>query len=134
MWDRLKVRNRLFQLGLVENAGCPCCNMADETSQHLFFECNLSKHIWEEINKKLGIQNDCNLVSECYSEELFFRVSMQQHYIGSGDAEMSCLWNACIARPYQVVDRMFPDVYWRILNVMPVKVSQVDREWFRRMM
>lgn len=52
--DRLPVRQRLVSWGLNVPDTCILCNQATETRDHLFLECDYSKHIWTLVFSKLG--------------------------------------------------------------------------------
>ncbi|GKF43825.1 RNA-directed DNA polymerase, eukaryota, partial [Tanacetum coccineum] len=47
--DNLPTRFNLSSKGL-ENSSiiCPCCNTAAETTSHLFFSCDLGRHVWNK--------------------------------------------------------------------------------------
>ena len=51
--DRLLTRDKLQ--GLIVDQTCPLCNAADESIDHLFFQCNVGKYVWLQIKQWLGI-------------------------------------------------------------------------------
>lgn len=46
---RIATKTRLATWGVILDTTFPLCNMAEETVEHLFFECRVSKFIWSEI-------------------------------------------------------------------------------------
>lgn len=44
--NRLHTRDRLLNWGMVVPSSCLLCNTADETRQHLFFDCSYSNQVW----------------------------------------------------------------------------------------
>lgn len=50
----LKTRDKLSQLGVVNDGSCPLCGSCTEMHQHLFFECPLSRRV-EEVKSWIGI-------------------------------------------------------------------------------
>lgn len=53
--DRLKTKQHLFSLGVVEDDKCPICGNATETVAHLFFQCRFSRQCMEMLRHWLGI-------------------------------------------------------------------------------
>ena len=49
-------------MGLSTSSLCSLCSLSDETTTHLFSECNMSLALWKEIQNKLkGVLNLPNL-------------------------------------------------------------------------
>ncbi|XP_013674518.2 uncharacterized protein LOC106379039 [Brassica napus] len=44
--DRLSTRDRMRQWGVLVSPICPLCGTADESRQHIFFDCGYSKEVW----------------------------------------------------------------------------------------
>ena len=53
--DRLGTRDRMRRWGLQVPAGCILCNAADESRQHLFFDCCFSAEVWSFFCARLSI-------------------------------------------------------------------------------
>lgn len=51
----LKTKEKLFQLGVVDDVSCPLCGLCPETHTHLFFECPFSHLCLAGIKSWLGI-------------------------------------------------------------------------------
>lgn len=54
--NRLTAKDRLQQWTNIENTRCSLCNITEESSKHLFFNCTYSNYIWEKLNAILGQQ------------------------------------------------------------------------------
>ncbi|GFZ00972.1 hypothetical protein Acr_14g0006070 [Actinidia rufa] len=50
--DRLLTRDKLQ--GHIEDLICPLCMAADESIDHLFFQCNVGKQVWSQIKNWIG--------------------------------------------------------------------------------
>ena len=58
----LYLNSRLYRMGLSTSSLCSLCSLSDETTTHLFSECNMSLALWKEIqNKVKGVLNLPNL-------------------------------------------------------------------------
>lgn len=55
--DRLPTNNYLANLSIINSHLCPICHLAPETSQHIFFQCHKSGHLWSQLNISTAIQN-----------------------------------------------------------------------------
>lgn len=44
--DRLNTRRNLLRKTIITEDACPRCNLAPETSDHLFFHCRASQNVW----------------------------------------------------------------------------------------
>ena len=53
--NRLGTRDRMRSWGLQVPATCILCNVADETRQHLFFDCSFSLEVWAFFCSRLNI-------------------------------------------------------------------------------
>ncbi|GKF46887.1 RNA-directed DNA polymerase, eukaryota, reverse transcriptase zinc-binding domain protein, partial [Tanacetum coccineum] len=64
--DNLPTRFNLFRRGMdLDSIFCPTCNVAVETTSHIFFDCSLAK----EIYKRIARWPDINiLVTSTYEE------------------------------------------------------------------
>lgn len=51
---RLMTRDRLLRMGLCKNDMCILCCAAQESVNHLFFECNFSAPVWVEVMRRCG--------------------------------------------------------------------------------
>jgi hypothetical protein len=61
-WENLAKR------GLIGPSRCILCGEKEETMNHLFFECQLSKYIWSLIVKEVKIDNcwEGGQIIECF--------------------------------------------------------------------
>lgn len=61
----LATRDNLKRRHIIQDARCPRCGLADETEEHLFFECHYAKRIW----RGSGISNNIINSSTATMEE-----------------------------------------------------------------
>ncbi|XP_048496493.1 uncharacterized protein LOC125495733 [Beta vulgaris subsp. vulgaris] len=54
--NRVATADRLSKWGIPCSVTCKMCNAADESVQHLFFQCGYSMTVWKEIHAKLRWQ------------------------------------------------------------------------------
>jgi hypothetical protein len=54
--NRLPIRARLHNFGIVDNNSCVLCVSGVETIDHLFFECQFSTYIWTLCRLKLQLE------------------------------------------------------------------------------
>lgn len=49
----LSTRDRLLKLGMLVDAQCVMCSAANETHEHLFFQCSFSSQVWKSVQQRL---------------------------------------------------------------------------------
>ncbi|XP_038997435.1 uncharacterized protein LOC120122384 [Hibiscus syriacus] len=54
--DRLPTRDRLSRMGIVIDTQCVLCNVAIESRNHLFVDCNFAKLLWNSIINLANVQ------------------------------------------------------------------------------
>ncbi|XP_019259887.1 PREDICTED: uncharacterized protein LOC109237941 [Nicotiana attenuata] len=52
---RLYTRDRLKKWGVIQDATCPMCGVVDESIAHLFYECKMSREVWQKLLQWQGI-------------------------------------------------------------------------------
>ncbi|XP_009592520.1 uncharacterized protein [Nicotiana tomentosiformis] len=52
---RLYTRDRLKRWGVIHDATCPMCGVAEESISHLFYVCTLSTEVWQKLLQWQGI-------------------------------------------------------------------------------
>nr|XP_016474435.1 PREDICTED: uncharacterized protein LOC107796204 [Nicotiana tabacum] len=52
---RLFTKTRLAQWCHIDDLSCPLCNAADESIDHLFFQCQYSANVWSKLLKWQGV-------------------------------------------------------------------------------
>jgi hypothetical protein len=55
--NKLPTRDRLCRFGIIQDSVCVLCGEADETSQHIFFECQYTQYVWRLCRLKLGVKD-----------------------------------------------------------------------------
>jgi len=73
---RLYTRDRLKKWGITNDILCLLCKEANETHQHLFFNCIFSRRLWQKLLNWLSI----NTVSNGWTEELTWAVLQAKLY------------------------------------------------------
>ncbi|XP_074300584.1 uncharacterized protein LOC141631867 [Silene latifolia] len=64
--SRPKVDCRLLGFGMDVDGSCYLCGLADETQQHLFFECEFSRQILQLVSLSAGFRiPDSNVLDWC---------------------------------------------------------------------
>ena len=53
--NKLKTKDKLFKIGIVEDNNCPMCVLTAKTIEYMFFKCTFSSRCVEEVNSQLGI-------------------------------------------------------------------------------
>ncbi|KAF9614903.1 hypothetical protein IFM89_021260 [Coptis chinensis] len=51
----LPMQDRLIQKKMLQHSVCSLCNASSEHSKHLFFDCQYSKQVWEQVKNRLKI-------------------------------------------------------------------------------
>lgn len=49
LWNRLPTRDRLLTWKVTTTDSCPLCTIKKESASHLFFQCDYSAAVWNEI-------------------------------------------------------------------------------------
>ncbi|CAK8543901.1 unnamed protein product [Lathyrus sativus] len=62
---KIGTKDKLVRIGLIHETKCNLCNEVDEKLDHLFFECAVSKGIWQHVLQWKEIQHDL----QCWSAE-----------------------------------------------------------------
>ena len=52
--NKLKTKDKLCQIGVVEDNICPMCGLTAETVEHMFFKCTFSSKCLAEVSSQLG--------------------------------------------------------------------------------
>ena len=61
--DRLQTRKRLSHIVINSDKMCPFCNSVDDDQMHLFFNCGVTKLIWDLCSIKPGNFTNANFNS-----------------------------------------------------------------------
>ncbi|KAL2934382.1 LINE-1 reverse transcriptase-like protein [Bienertia sinuspersici] len=140
MWNRLKTRSRLVLMGVTPSDLCPCCEQNAETLQHLLFECPFGSRMWDMLKEKTGVNATTDSLQNCnvwlQSVKNRFRRAVLQSMATAVVYHIwrirnDVIWNQAIRRPDVVFQSLYREIYWRILSVLPKKISLVDRRWLK---
>ena len=66
MLGKLKIRDRLKIMGVLDDKSCPMCHVSKESIEHLFFECKLSSYCLSLLSAWLGIRFCMRKLSTIY--------------------------------------------------------------------
>ncbi|KAF8081661.1 hypothetical protein N665_0872s0008 [Sinapis alba] len=55
VWNRMATRDRLRSWGVEVSSVCVLCNAADETRQHIYFDCPFSQAVWTHFTSKAAV-------------------------------------------------------------------------------
>lgn len=55
VWNRMATHDRLRNWGVEVSSICVLCTVADETRQHIFFDCPFSHAVWTHFTSKAGV-------------------------------------------------------------------------------
>ncbi|KAL2929855.1 hypothetical protein RDABS01_035265 [Bienertia sinuspersici] len=61
---RLMVKRRLFKYGVSSDPWCALCGTHEESHDHLFFRCQFSKRVWEDVFTWLQVRGKWSNMSE----------------------------------------------------------------------
>lgn len=100
----------MFKKGIKDSPECPPCHNCVETSEHLIFECNISKFVW--FSSPLGLFIPPNTVvlgwldqwlsiSDPYGIQLIC-YTMYSIWFGRNQV----IFNACYFNPIMIVDEV----------------------------
>ena len=140
MWRRVQTKDRLKKMQIQTDELCPLCEQELETCKHIFITCPYASTCRKLLEDQIGInvsiadltqlstwlQKPCNgrfrrRVIQCTYAALMYNIWKQRN---------AAVWRKCIASHQSTVERVTKEVYWRIVSVMPKKVSCTDKNWF----
>ena len=129
MWKRIRVKARLKHVGVIDDASCPLCDVADETVDHLYFACPYSQKCLTELVTYTGIRLLPSSVEDGNTQMLMIKGRFRRAVIQCNYAALlyviwqqrnDAVWHGKVCRPDECVNQFFmQDVYHRICYVMP---------------
>lgn len=138
MWKKLRTRDKLVSLGILETAVCPLCGLDAETMDHLFFVCPYSKQCCAIIADITNVPVDLTNVETCLASlnavrGRFRRQVLYSWYVGImytiWQERNRAMWQAQVVRPDISMQQLKSDLFVRLKYVMPRKVKCSDRNW-----
>ena len=110
----------------------------DESHDHLFWECQYAKKIWDTVCLKCNI--DCRQLNQFDSWiSAPIRGKFRQKVIQATCVAVLyhiwrmrnlAIWEGKLIKPEQVAMSVLKETYMRVVAVMPKKVSRIDKDWF----
>nr|TKS12517.1 hypothetical protein D5086_0000062540 [Populus alba] len=81
--ERLRTMDRLHSAGIIQNTSCSFCGTYTESHEHLFFECQIPRSVWQMVNARANITWPCmswkNLLQ--WASTIYIKKSDVQHTI-----------------------------------------------------
>ncbi|XP_074298230.1 uncharacterized protein LOC141629061 [Silene latifolia] len=130
----LNVREKLHRIGYCQEKTCCICEDADETVEHLFFNCSYSRQLLQYIEIWCGFRIDVNM-----SVTGRMGVKAQAH---------AMIWTACcyyiwqqrnnarmngvLVRPASLAERMIMEAKHRIRSMVGRNMQRGEREWLNK--
>lgn len=125
--DRLRTRDRLKRWGVIEVSSCLLCGTAEESRDHLFFECCFVLNIWQEVLRR----KQQNYRFSCWQQEIDTAV---RNYSGNAMTAtlgrlptaviIHCIWQERNARIFQHISRTEDAI------VSGIQCYVVGRTWY----
>ncbi|KAM6543108.1 hypothetical protein CsatB_007555 [Cannabis sativa] len=140
MWGRLNTKERLAKYDVSIDETCLLCGKEKESIKHLFFACDYSRNCLQEVKNWLHwrlnaesvqgiIKNIKNNKSSSATRRSMLKVVIAGLIYHIWEARNDVLWNQKMRRIQAVVKHIQRESKLRIIEIMPKKTKDVDREW-----
>ncbi|XP_070022703.1 uncharacterized protein [Nicotiana sylvestris] len=139
MKKRLLTRDRLNLIGVSQEKTCLLCERADETIQHLFFECKYSRRLLEYLCKWLKIKinnadqnNIWRKIGRCIKGRIcrnFVASIITTIMYGIWRARNEALWNKAVPIPEKVWQGIKEDNKYRVQEIKDSRKNRKEKEW-----
>lgn len=143
MKNRMQTTARLFNIGVSRDPLCLICGLAEESREHLFFNCVYSCDVLSRIKRWMMWRTGGNNVQGIYGYIKGSRMSrVKKHMcyvvLAAIIYQIWCVrnyvfWLQMVPKVDKTVYRIQRNVTDRIYSVMPRKSSREDREWLRQL-
>ncbi|XP_060965124.1 uncharacterized protein LOC133034120 [Cannabis sativa] len=137
---RLKARERLHRLNIIEEDSCLFCRNQIESSKHLFFLCSFSHNCLSKVKEWLNWRaetTDLNRLLRWIKRaksssfrKVVITVAVAAVVYHIWQVRNGILWNSDAISVKQVVRKIKEDRKNRTLCFWPSKTKPIDREWF----
>lgn len=65
IWKRLNFRQKLKNIGVIDDSSCPLCGDQEETPEHVFFKCAYSSHCRILLLQSINVQGQFDTMESC---------------------------------------------------------------------
>ncbi|XP_074306045.1 uncharacterized protein LOC141641273 [Silene latifolia] len=136
---RLLTKDRMIQMGFGHDPCCYLCSAADESHDHLFYQCPFSTHCISYLQQKLGVHFSADSLARWDSNGRA-RSKLQRKIISSCHVGVTyCIWNsrnkarldAYVLRPENIVRNVIKDVLARFWAKNSSVLSTRDVRWIQ---
>lgn len=141
--DKSKTRDKLKHLGIVDRDTCPICEIAVETNEHLFFDCQFSAQCMQIWCARLGIVysgKKLNLLIDWIRRRMK-ATRLQRRIICTCLAMLvyciwenrnAAVWDGSIGKLEVVIRRCMEAVKVRVMHLVPKEMGDNDSGWIKR--
>lgn len=141
--NRLPTRDRMIHWGLAVPPVCLLCNGADESRDHLYWECNVAYDLWKLIADRCGVLPQMRWVDSLnHMSSLPPPVPARSLTLLGWQAAIYWVWNErnkrLHANQFRTVGSLFAIVDHQIRNKIqsfrgenPKRSSEMMQLWFR---
>ncbi|XP_020254098.1 uncharacterized protein LOC109831171 [Asparagus officinalis] len=135
--DKLQTQDRLLRHGIIQNSVCKLCDCSiSESRNHLFFECNLSKKVWNGIMEWLNFKwrsCDWHTLLNWFNFRLRGKGMKQKIKRMAFAATVYTIWNERNCRIFNLESKA-PDILMKnikidVLTIILNSQSSNCREW-----
>ncbi|XP_058755939.1 uncharacterized protein LOC131629160 [Vicia villosa] len=119
--SRLPLKDMLLRRGLVANTidpKCPFCDSLEESLEHLFFLCQISKNIWEKVLQWIGFSSGFLREALLGLDDIQFKVSKSSNWDKVNIIWLATTWSLWLMRNDNVFNNepfSFETVFNRIV-------------------
>ncbi|XP_060959260.1 uncharacterized protein LOC133030510 [Cannabis sativa] len=138
--QRLKTKDRLCRFRVIDSPVCSFCNIADETTEHLFFRCDFSQQCLMQVKNWLQWKARADTMQVVLktirkAKQTKFKTNVKPSSIAAlvyliWKARNDLIWQKKVLKAEELVQRLQKIVKTRTMLVLPQKVKIKDREWF----
>lgn len=123
--NKLKTRDRLKTIGICQDTICPVCGLANETRDHLFFECPFSYRCLQLLRDATVWIRRRYKGSRVRKEMLFAILTATVHKVWVNRNQVC--WDDKCANPKSVIKQLLEEVKIKILGMNMKRRSLGDR-------
>ncbi|WOL17756.1 hypothetical protein Cni_G26549 [Canna indica] len=123
MHNKLPTAERLFRFGMVNSQCCALCSSHQETSSHLFFDCEVARALWELIEGSfIGIKSVLSFIG------LYGGSTLGGGNFGSPALALclNAVYSLWIARNNVVFENVSPHIESLFANTLALTVHYVE--------
>ena len=127
MLDKLKTRDKLKLMGVIDDESCSICHASKESIEHLFFECKFSSSCLSLLSAWLGIRFHMRKLSTISPGTWKVPKLMKQLVIASicsliyliWKARNTCVWQLHNSTPVAIMKELKLSISYRFKGLYP---------------